>query len=119
LNSPTLGTLSSELFSLTRLKQLDLNDNKFSGSVANDIQLLENLEFLQLHENEFSGTISSAFGNLSKLKVLTIQSNEFTGTMPTSICNLRDSLFNDGVLSTLRTDCSPKINCSCCTNYCP
>jgi len=90
-----------------------------------DIELLDKLEFLQLHRNFFSGTISSGFGHLTDLRVLTMQFNEFTGAMPVSVCALRDedgpwnNIGGGGALSTLQTDCSPKVECSCCTTYCP
>lgn len=109
------GTIPSELLSLTKLRQLDLNDNKFSGSVG-IVEALNNLEFLQLHKNFFTGTISSNFSNLNNLRVLTIHTNELTGSLPSTVCNLRDS--NGGLLSTLQADCQPKFDCSCCTNFC-
>lgn len=42
------GSLPSELYLLTGLEQLDLNDNQLTGNV-DQMGALSNLEFLQLH----------------------------------------------------------------------
>jgi hypothetical protein len=63
-----VGSLPPELFSLTKLRQLDLNNNTLTGSI-DGIQNLTNLEFLQLHSNDFAGEMPpeiSRLVNLSK-----------------------------------------------------
>jgi Leucine-rich repeat (LRR) protein len=62
--------LPSELFSLTSLLQLDLNNNTLSGTI-DGMQNLQSLEFLQLHQNLFSGTIPVGVSELVNLTVMT------------------------------------------------
>jgi hypothetical protein len=43
---------------------------------------------LNLQENRFSGTLHSEFGNLLSLERLQLSSNEFTGTIPSEMSSL-------------------------------
>jgi hypothetical protein len=106
-----LGTLSSELFSLTNLKQLDINNNNLSGPV-NGLESLRKLEFLQLHHNAFVGTIPVGVADFTDLRVFTTYGNNFTTAPLGDICKNRD--INGGNLTTLIADCSTP--CPCCSS---
>jgi hypothetical protein len=60
------GSLSSELLSLSKLEQLDLNGNRMTGSI-NGIGVMPHLEFLQLHDNAFTGQVPESLGLSSNL----------------------------------------------------
>ena len=60
------GSIPSSLFALTKLKQLDLNNNTLTGSI-NGIENLVDLRFLQIHGNQFTGEIPSQFPLLTNL----------------------------------------------------
>lgn len=109
--SHSIGTLPSELFTLTNLRQLDLNNNTLTGTI-DGIENLTNLQFLQLHQNRFTGTIPPAMDNLVDLNLMTSYDTKLGGA-PDSLCKNR--VTNGGRLATLNTDCP----CTCCTNNCP
>jgi hypothetical protein len=135
------GSLPTELYLLTDLVQLDLNNNLLTGTV-DQLGLLVDLEFLQLDgtygatiepisslrfeinpsfqnltisANDFTGTIPEEMGNLSLLRTFTIHNTFFSGTMPESVCALRDT--NGGILRSLIAECDnipgvgPQIEC--------
>ncbi len=104
-----IGTFPPELFLLSNLKQLDVNNNNISGSV-DGIENLRKLEFLQLHHNNFSGSIPNGVSELRDLRVLTTYGNSFK-SVP-DLCNSRDE--NGGNLTTFIADCSTP--CPCCSN---
>lgn len=109
----TPGTLPSGVFSLTNLKQLDVNNNYLTGEI-DGIQSLNKLEFLQIHRNSFTGTIPLAIVELKNLRVFTTYGNDFLDGTP-SLCENRD--YNGGNLTTYIADCSSP--CLCCSSvYC-
>ena len=103
------GTLPPDLFTLTNLKQLDINNNQISGSV-DGIEALNKLEFLQLHHNTFIGSIPNGVSELTNLRVFTTYGNNFT--IVPNLCENRD--VNGGKLSIFITDCST--SCPCCSS---
>lgn len=120
------GSLPTELFRLTTLTQLDLNNNRFSGDIA-QMGVFEDLEFLQLHSNQFTGMIPPSMGALSRMGTFTLHQNFFVGTMPESVCDLVNinGTSISGSLVSLIADCDPpandlnappKIVCPCCTD---
>ena len=61
------------------LRELDLSNNKFNGSVAEKIETLYKLEFLDLRSNMLEGIISEALlSNFLNLYYLELSSNSFT-----------------------------------------
>ena len=113
------GTLPLEIYSLTNLETLDLNDNILEGDI-DSIGVLERLQFLQLQSNQFTGTIPEAIGNLTMMNTFNLHENLFSGTMPESVCDLRQD--NGGFLQSLIADCGnssglgPDIQCDCCSS---
>ncbi|XP_051137596.1 probable LRR receptor-like serine/threonine-protein kinase At1g56130 [Andrographis paniculata] len=82
------GELPQELFLLTELMDLNLNQNVLSGSIPAAIGQLSKMEYLGLGINNFTGPVPSELGNLTKLISLSFGSNNFNGTLPASLANL-------------------------------
>ncbi|TVU30657.1 hypothetical protein EJB05_22288, partial [Eragrostis curvula] len=79
-----VGTISPHLGNLTRLRVLDLSDNKLEGEIPPSLG-----DCLALHNlNLSTGTIPSSMGQLSKLDVLNIRKNNISGLIPSSFANL-------------------------------
>ena len=76
-----VGTLPSELRSLTSLTSLMLSENKLSGNIPN-LSGLSQLEHLDLGDNQLNGTLSGWLGNLTTLEVLSLWGNQLSGTVP-------------------------------------
>ncbi|KAM0054832.1 putative protein kinase RLK-Pelle-LRR-XII-1 family [Helianthus debilis subsp. tardiflorus] len=76
-------------FNFSTLKKLHLTNNSFSGALPIDLGFrLPNLQGLFLSYNKFQGTLPSSIINASKLSQISIVSNSFTGTIPTTIGKL-------------------------------
>ncbi|XP_018448995.2 receptor-like protein 30 [Raphanus sativus] len=107
------GPIPKSISKFSNLKNLDLHDNSFTGSVPN----LPNLEFLDLSYNKLEGEIPgplgdmlelmlahnsfSSFGKAFELSDLThiqsmdLSSNSLRGPLPSWICKLRPLLLLD------------------------
>lgn len=70
------GALPAEVRHLTRLRVLDLSDNRFTGVPA-EIGQLGNLEILDLSNNALTG-LPYELGNLAKLKLLDLRGNDYS-----------------------------------------
>ncbi|CAK9167734.1 unnamed protein product [Ilex paraguariensis] len=81
------------LWSLTRLRALDLSFNAFSGAVPNGISTIHNLKELILQGNQFSGSLPSDIGFCPHLTRLDLSNNLFTGELPGSIQRLNSLTF--------------------------
>ncbi|KAJ0455698.1 putative non-specific serine/threonine protein kinase [Helianthus annuus] len=76
-------------FNISTLKKLHLTNNSFSGALPIDLGFrLPNLQGLFLSYNKFQGTLPSSIINASKLSQISIVSNSFTGSIPTTIGKL-------------------------------
>jgi hypothetical protein len=92
---------------MTSLKVLDLSFNSFTGPLPDDLFLLTNLVELRLNDNLLTGSISSQISKLSNLQLLEIGyqaydsdvyedygavpnygSNKLTGVIPKEMCSL-------------------------------
>ena len=89
------GTISPELSTLTRLKELNLQDisiisggNALSGQIPVELGNLVNLEVLHLGVNELTGPIPVELGNLVNLEGLYLYGNELAGPIPVELGNL-------------------------------
>ncbi|KAL3924431.1 MAG: hypothetical protein SGILL_001053, partial [Bacillariaceae sp.] len=81
-NNKISGSLPVDLFRLERLEILDLHGNWFAGEMPNDINLYDKLRFVALHGNKLSGLIPPTVANLHQLTHLDLSSNLFSGRIP-------------------------------------
>lgn len=82
------GEIPQELFLLTELMDLNLNQNVLNGSIPPGIGQLSKMEYLALGINNFTGVVPKELGNLTKLRSLSFSSNNFQGTLPPDLGNL-------------------------------
>jgi Leucine-rich repeat (LRR) protein len=77
------GVFVTELFSLTKLTALTMDGNKrIGGSLPSAIGGLTDLRVLDVNTNKFVGTLSSDISNLINLNVLQLENNMFSGPVP-------------------------------------
>jgi Leucine-rich repeat (LRR) protein len=77
------GELPENLFSLPKLKIIDLHSNYFTGSMPSHVIDESPLELLALHDNKLSGTLDVIASRLRRVKHLDLSNNGFSGYMPT------------------------------------
>ncbi|KAG6698949.1 hypothetical protein I3842_08G045500 [Carya illinoinensis] len=91
LSSNTLlGTIPSQIRSLSKLIYLDLSYNKLSGNIPPEVGFLTNLQFLYLCENQLNGSIPEEISHLKSLSELQLCNNSLDGSIPTSLSILSD-----------------------------
>ena len=79
------GVIPDEIFSLTSVRKLFLNDNFFSGTLSKSIGTLSALEVLELQNNRFHGPVPAELESLEKLAELNLANQEgagFEGPLP-------------------------------------
>lgn len=81
------------IWSLKRLRQLDLSSNFLSGDIPNGIFNLHNLKELHLQGNQFSGSIPSDVGLCPHLMKVDLSYNLFIGEIPSSFSSLNSLIF--------------------------
>ena len=83
------GPLTEELCQLTRLEELWINHNYFSGSIPECFgNQLPNLAAFSARRNNFTGSIPAGFGELPKLELFDLFRNKLTGSLPGGWNNL-------------------------------
>ncbi|CAA0837999.1 Probable LRR receptor-like serine/threonine-protein kinase [Striga hermonthica] len=82
------GEIPQELFLLTELMDLDLNQNMLNGSIPSALGQLSNMQYLAFGINNFTGPVPAELGNLTKLIVLSFSSNNLEGILPPELGNL-------------------------------
>ena len=87
-NNRLSGTIPSELGRLSNLRGLWLAENRLSGRIPPELGNLSNLENLDINANDLSGTIPTELGNLSNLGVLLLAGNQLNGTIPSQLGRL-------------------------------
>lgn len=84
------GSIPSSLSSCTSLIELALDYNAMTGSLDN-LESLTDMRKLYLNDNKFSGRIHEAtFRDMEELLVVDLSRNEFTGYFPAHFYNLRE-----------------------------
>ena len=76
------GVISSELASLTQLRDLDLSWNKLSGDIPPELSKLTNLLTINFFANYLTGAIPPELGNLTQLTGLSLSNNFVQGPIP-------------------------------------
>ena len=104
------GELPTKLYSLKKLKSLNIHCCAFEGEISPDIQLLSNLVSLSIGNNKFIGRFPSEIGELKNLYSLLVDNadyilnnesqpincNNFTPCeFPRSLCKLTNLVFLD------------------------
>ncbi|KAJ1436957.1 Serine-threonine/tyrosine-protein kinase, catalytic domain [Sesbania bispinosa] len=87
------GQLPAEIFNLTSLKSLDISRNNFSGHFPGGIPRLQNLAVLDAFSNSFSGPLPAEFSQLEYLKVLNLAGSYFRGSIPSEYGSFRSLEF--------------------------
>jgi Leucine-rich repeat (LRR) protein len=96
------GTIPTELSNLSKLQRLDFYRNTLTGAIPIELSNLSNLTYFDLGYNQLSGGIPSELGNLSNLEKLYLDGNQLTGSIPTEFGNLsklQGLYLNDNQLS--------------------
>eukprot|EP01018_Ginkgo_biloba_P027963 Gb_07415 [translate_table: standard] len=98
LISGSTSDLFPALANCSRLQEIILHHNQFSGVLPPTIgQLSPKLSVLMLQNNFIGGEIPHEIGNLSGLTLLNLSSNHFSGSIPSSFKGLKklERLFLD------------------------
>ena len=82
------GTIPTQLGNLSNLQTLNLSGNGLSGSIPTQLGNLASLEDLDLGRNSLSGSIPTQLGNLSSLETLQLDENDLTGPIPSALGSL-------------------------------
>ncbi len=85
------GSIPSEVGNLTNLEYLSLGDNQLTGEIPPEIENLTKLTSLDLSRNGLTGEIPSEIGNLTSLTSLTgldLRHNQLTGEIPPEVCDM-------------------------------
>jgi hypothetical protein len=114
------GSIPEELYTLTQLTNLELNEMSLTGTLSPSVGNLTALEYLRVSDNQLTGTIPTELANLVDALEIFIHINEFEGRVPDEICNLKTSFGSE--LINLQADCSPSTSppnpCLCCNACC-
>ncbi|XVF78828.1 hypothetical protein PTKIN_Ptkin14bG0168400 [Pterospermum kingtungense] len=110
------GNIPREIGNLTKLIDLNLDDNQLTGSIPitvgrlrtlqslslqgnrlertlpNELCYLKNLGFLYLAGNKLGGAIPACLGDLVSLRYLILGSNKFANSIPSTLTRLTDLL---------------------------
>mmetsp|Transcript_9635 Transcript_9635/g.14119 ORF Transcript_9635/g.14119 Transcript_9635/m.14119 type:complete len:678 (-) Transcript_9635:387-2420(-) len=82
-----IGTLQKDMGSIFQksMEKLDLSHNGFVGKIPDSITYIQGLTYLDLSFNLLNGSIPKNIGNLKHLKGLFLNENDLIGTIPPSI----------------------------------
>ncbi|KAL3334081.1 hypothetical protein AABB24_030711 [Solanum stoloniferum] len=90
------GFIFASISNSSKLRQLDLSQNSFTGPIPKSLGNLEYLEILNLEMNNFvrDSTLSflASLTNCRNLRVLTFGGNPLDGVLPASVGNFSNSL---------------------------
>ena len=97
LNSSNLvGELPDELFNLSYLELLWLNDNKLCGTVSDRYSELIFLEDVRFSDNtELMGRIPENINKIRSLRTMSISNTKFSGTIPSTIGDHKSMMLLD------------------------
>ncbi|CAB9502854.1 Leucine Rich Repeat [Seminavis robusta] len=88
-NCSITGTLPSELFQLTNMWRIDIDDNEITGTIPTEFGRFTNLTMAWMNGNSFSGTLpASIFDSWGQLSYLKIHNNNLEGPLPSELGQL-------------------------------
>ena len=87
-NRKLTGTVPPELGSLSNLGVLEISDNQLAGNIPPSLGNLPHLRELNLGGNQLVGPIPAGIGRLSELYVLELWDNGLSGPTPSELANL-------------------------------
>ena len=84
------GSFPKNVLSNSGLVYLDVGNNRFTGPLPQNLMSsLPNLEVLMVRVNRFSGSIPDMFANSQSLRAASFLENQFTGPIPASLTKVR------------------------------
>ncbi|XP_065853726.1 leucine-rich repeat receptor-like serine/threonine-protein kinase BAM3 [Euphorbia lathyris] len=90
------GSIPAGFLYLPQLLLMELHSNYLTGRFPKQItELSSKLEQLNLSENRLSGTLPASIGNFTSLQILLLSGNRFTGVIPDEIGELKNVLTLD------------------------
>ncbi|XP_022854237.1 leucine-rich repeat receptor-like serine/threonine-protein kinase BAM3 [Olea europaea var. sylvestris] len=119
-NNMLSGTLSERGTSSsnpTKLGQMNLSNNRLSGSLPFSLSNLSSLQILLLSGNNFSGPIPPSIGELHQALKLDLSRNSFTGKIPPEIGNCVHLTYLDFSQNCLSGSIPPEICNNRILNY--
>ncbi|CAB9506897.1 LRR receptor-like serine threonine-protein kinase [Seminavis robusta] len=81
-----------ELYLLTDLKSVALDNFKLTTTIPEELFNLPSLEVISMISCDLYGSIPEAIGRLSKLRIIYFALNSLTGTIPSSLYSLTNSM---------------------------
>jgi Leucine-rich repeat (LRR) protein len=102
------GTIPMELYSLTKLEGIELQNNSLQGNMASEIGLLSFLETMNWQNNDFVGTLPTQLGKLNRIVDFLINGNDFEGTIPLQFCDMGAQTFGLAFAAKVVADCQPE-----------
>ncbi|KAJ9164469.1 hypothetical protein P3X46_024044 [Hevea brasiliensis] len=83
------GNLSPSIGNLTRMQYLSIGINSLSGELPKELGLLTDLRLIGFGSNNFSGPLPSELGNCTKLQQIFFDSSGVSGDIPSTYANLK------------------------------
>lgn len=90
LTNNNLKTLPSQMGRLTNLRVLKLNNNALEGSLIAEVRQMTKLKELDVSNNKMTG-MPAELGQLRSLETLDYSNNQITG-LPNELANLKGNL---------------------------
>jgi Leucine-rich repeat (LRR) protein len=107
------GTFPTEIGLLKAIIELDLGNNRLSGSLPTELAFLTNLRMLNLKENfGLNGMVPIEFSKLENLDFLHLEGT-YLENLDESFCEISEEFEH------FSSECggdSPRVSCSCCTH---
>jgi len=86
-----LGSLPSEIRSLSNLIALDFSDNALTSTLPTELLSMHSLNYILLAKNQLQGTLPENYWDaVSQLRELDLGHNEFYGTLPSMLLGLSE-----------------------------
>ena len=95
---------------------MGLFSNQLTDSIPSEIWNLTKLRYLLLDNNQLTGSIPPEIGNLTNLERLWLCNNQLTGEIPESICDLNVNWRNSNDFTIYNNQICPPYP-SCIENY--